>query len=396
MSGPLRISPFPRLLGSYFANELGDTIGAIALAILVFDETGDPLATTALLVAARFLPAFISPALVARLDQLAIGRTLAALYIVEALCFAALAALAEDFSLPLVLALALLDGTLALTGRGLTRGAIAATLGTAEQLRAGNALVNVAFSVATILGAVAAGVLVGESDVRTALLIDAGSFALVAVLMLTCRGLPVTSDDRQPFTLRLREGLGFVRRSPALRGLLALQALALVLFTLIVPIEVVYAKETLDAGDVGLGILMAAWGGGMVLGSGLYIVGRRIPPFGLVLVATALVGVGYLGMGFVRDLIPAAAFSVVGGIGNGSQLVAVVTLLQQETPLELQARVTGLLESLGAAMPGIGFALGGILTAATDAPTTYLVAGTGVLLLVIAAALRSRRTRLDT
>ncbi len=220
MLRPLRISPFPRLLGSYFANELGDVVGAIALAILVFDETGDPLATTALLVAARFLPAFVSPALVARLDQLAAGRTLAALYAVEALCFAALAALAEDFVLSLVLALALLDGTLALTGRGLTRGAIAATLGTEELLRHGNALVNVAFSVATVVGAVAAGVLVGESDVRTALLIDAGSFALVAILMLTCRGLPVAAEERQPFRERLGEGLGFVRRNPMLRGLL--------------------------------------------------------------------------------------------------------------------------------------------------------------------------------
>lgn len=386
MLQPLRVAPFPRLLGSYFFNELGDTVGAIALAILVFDQTGDPLATAALLVAARFLPAFISPALVARLDQLSAGRTLAALYAVEALCFTALAALAVNFSLPGVLALALLDGTLALTGRGLTRGAIAATLGTDDLLRSGNALVNVAFSVATIAGAVTAGILVGESSVRTALLVDAGSFALVAVLMATCRGLPVAADHREPYVARLRSGIGFIRSNPALRALLATQALALVLFTLIVPIEVVYAKETLDAGDVGLGVLMAAWGGGMVLGSALFIVARGLRPFSLVLIATAFVGAGYVGMGLVDELVAAAAFSVVGGIGNGSQIVAVVTLLQQETPPDLQARVTGLLESLGAAMPGIGFALGGILTAVTDAPTTYLVAGIGVLALVAGVA----------
>jgi MFS family permease len=87
-------------------------------------------------------------------------------------------------------------------------------------------------------------------------------------------------------------------------------------------------------------------------------------------------------MGIVRDLVPAIAFSVVGGIGNGVQVAAVVTLLQQRTPLELQARVTGLLESINAAMPGVGFLLGGVLTAVTSAPTTYLVAGSAVLLLV--------------
>ncbi len=165
------------------------------------------------------------------------------------------------------------------------------------------------------------------------------------------------------------------------------------LFTLIVPIEVVYAKETLDAGDVGLGVLMAAWGGGMVLGSAIFILGGRLHPFRLVLLATGLVGVGYLGMGLVRDLAPAAAFSIVGGIGNGSQLVAVVTLLQQETPLNLQARVSGLLESIGAAMPGVGFAIGGVLTAITDAATTYLVAGIGVIVLVLMAGVLGLRPR---
>ena len=53
---------------------------------------------------------------------------------------------------------------------------------------------------------------------------------------------------------------------------------------------------------------------------------------------------------------------MLGGTGNGVQWVAVVTALQEATPIDLQARVVGLLESLGAAMPGVGFLLGGALT----------------------------------
>lgn len=387
---PLRTPPFGRLLASYFINELGDTVGAIALAILVYDQTQDPLATTALLIAARFVPAFIAPALTARLDQLRFGVTLACVYAVEALCFLALAALADDFSLVLVLGLALIDGTLAVTGRGLTRGAIASTLGVDSALRAGNAMVNVAFAVATILGAVLAGVLVGEASAQTALLLDAASFAVVAGVVLTCRIDGTSVATQQGFVARVREGFAFVRRNRPVRLLLGIQSLALVLFTLIVPIEVVYAKETLDAGSVGFGVLMAAWGGGMVIGSALFIGAEKLQPMTVVLVATALVGAGYLGMGVVRELASAASFSVVGGVGNGVQVVAVVTLLQQETPLALQARVTGLLESIGAAMPGVGFLLGGVLTATTSAPTTYLVAGVGVLVLVAAVAVTPR------
>ena len=382
---PLRTPPFARLLTSYFVNELGDTLGAIALAILVYAKTGDPLATTALLVASRFVPSLLAPALTARVDQLAVGPTLAVLYVIEAACFAALALLTSNFSLPLVLILGLIDGLLALTARALTRGAIAATFGTGESLRAANALVNVAFSTATILGAILAGILVASFDVRLALLLDAASFALVSGLVLTCRGLPGAAELRVNSWERLREALGFVRRQPLLRLLLAAQAVALVLFTLIVPIEVVYAEETLDAGSIGFGVLMASWGGGMVIGSAVFVAARRLPTLTLVWVATALVGAGYLGMGLVRDLVPAATFSVVGGIGNGMQVVAVVTLLQQHTPLGLQARVTGLLESLSAAMPGVGYLLGGALTAAAGPATTYLAAGAGLLGLVLTA-----------
>ena len=44
----------------------------------------------------------------------------------------------------------------------------------------------------------------------------------------------------------------------------------------------------------------------------------------------------------------ACAFSVLGGAGNGIQWVAVMTALQEATPPEFQARMSGLLESLGA------------------------------------------------
>jgi MFS family permease len=393
---PLRTPPFARLLTSYFVNELGDTVGALALAILVYDATGDPMATTALLVASRFVPSLLAPGLTARVDQFPVGRTLALIYLVEAACFAVLALLATSFWLPLVLVLALVDGLLALTARALTRGAIAHVFGTGEPLRAANSLVNIGFATATILGAVLAGVLIASFDVQLALVADAASFALVALLVLTCRGLPGAADRRQGSWERLREALGFVRRRPLLRALLAAQALALVLFTLIVPIEVVYAKETLGAGSVGFGVLMGSWGVGMVLGSAVFAAARAQPVVTLVWAATALVGAGYLGMGLVRDLAPAAAFSVLGGIGNGMQVVAVMTLLQQETPLELQTRVTGLLESLSAAMPGVGYLLGGVLTAATDPAKTYLVAGGGLLALVtvgLAVLVTPRRRR---
>src|SRR4051812_8177160 len=60
-----------------------------------------------------------------------------------------------------------------------------------------------------------------------------------------------------------------------------------------------------------------------------------------------------------------------------------------------QARVVGLLESSLAAMPGVGYLIGGALTAAGSPPTPYPGAGTGTLTLVLVAPAVLRPPRLD-
>jgi MFS family permease len=392
---PLRIRPFGRLLTSYTLNELGDSVALVALALLVYGSTGEALPTAGLFLAAKFLPAFVAPALTARLDQIGLQRVLPLLYIAEALVFVVLAETAADPLIPLVLVLAFADGTLALTGRGLTRGAIAEVLTPHDRLREGNALVNIGFALASVGGAALGGVLVAAFDLRTALLIDAASFGFAALVLLRARGLPAAHAVRQPLLRRVREGLRHAAGHPRVRALLGGQALALVLFTLVPAIEVVYAKETLGTSDAGFGLLLSSWGAGIVVGSLLYLVARRAPQIPVVLAATAAVGVAYTGMAMVDTLAAACALSVLGGTGNGIQWVAVMTALQEATPLDLQARTVGLLESIGAAMPGVGFAAGGLLTAVWSPPAAFAVAGLGLLALVLAgsalALLRPRR-----
>src|SRR5712691_9260915 len=67
LSAPLRRPAFRRLASSFAINELGDWLGLIALAVLVFDRTNSALATTGLFLGTRFLPALLAPAFVARI-----------------------------------------------------------------------------------------------------------------------------------------------------------------------------------------------------------------------------------------------------------------------------------------------------------------------------------------
>ena len=78
-------------------------------------------------------------------------------------------------------------------------------------------------------------------------------------------------------------------------------------------------------------------------------------------------------MATAETLLVACLVSVVGGAGNGVQWISVVTALQEATPADYQARIVGLLESLGAAMPGVGYLLGGALVALGSPRTAYAV-----------------------
>jgi MFS family permease len=386
----LRVRGFPALATSYAINELGDNLGVVALAILVLDRTGSALAVTALFVAGKFVPAFVAPAMTAGLDHRPVARVLPALYVLEAGAFAGLATIADAFWLPAVVALAFVDGLLALTARGLSRGAIAAVLTPHGALRDGNALINVAFAVMSAAGPVLAGLIVHEWGVATALWLDAGSFLAVALLLVaSARSLPEPeSGVRQGWMARVRDGLAYVRGHPTAGRLIAGQSVAILFFTLIIPIEVVYAKETLDSSSLGYGALIAAWGVGILIGSGLFARSRGQSLGMLVLVSTAAIGAGYATMALAPTLLIACAGSVVGGTGNGVQWVAVMTALQEAVEDEYQARAAGLLESAAAAVPGLGYVIGGVLTAAVSPRLAYAVSAVGVAVVVATWARR--------
>jgi MFS family permease len=387
---PLAIRPFGRLLGSYTVNELGDSIGLVALAVLVFDRTEAVAPTAAFFLVAKFLPALIAPALTAHLDRFALRRALPGIYLLEAAAFAGLAyfAAGDRFVLAAVLALGLADGMLAITGRGLTRGAVAAVLQPKGLLASGNALMNLGFAVSSVGGAAIGGLLIAEIGVSAALLVDAASFLVIAAVLAATSGLPSAHvEGHQRWIERFRDGLAYARHSLQVRVLLIGQSLALILFTLVVPIEVIYAKETLGTSSAGFGILLAAWGAGILLGSLLFLWLKNRSGFGLLLLSSAAVGLAYLGMASAQTLLFACLMSVVGGAGNGVQWVAVMTALQESTPPEYQARVSGLMESIGAGMPGVGFLIGGVIVELSSPRTAYTVAGVGVMVLVVAAAL---------
>lgn len=397
--GPLRYPSFTRLLVARTVNEAGNWLGLVALAALVYAQTSSVIATAALMVSMQVLPALIAPALIGRVEAHDLRRVLIGLYAIEAVAFAALALLAQSFLLPAVLAIAAFDGVLALSARALTRAGVAAVLEPTGELRAGNALINVGATLAIACGPIAGGFLVAGAGAAPALLIDAASFLLCALVLVSSPPLPRLVPEAEPVTgwrERLREALAYVRDNALVRRLLVGQALALACFALTVPVDVAYATDTLGAGEQGFGLLLGFWGLGMVAGGLIFAAGRR---FSLALIlagSTVLMGIAYLGLAAAPTLALALAASLLGGVGNGIQWVALVTTVQELVGARLQARVVGLLESSASGADALGFFAGAAIAVALAPRASYLVAGLGVLIVTCLFFLRLPRRKLTS
>jgi MFS family permease len=382
---PLRRPVFRRLAATFAVNELGDWMGIVALSVLVFDRTDSAFATSALFLGTGFLPALIAPVLVARVEQPPPRFALPVIYCGEAAAFGALALLADDFSLAAVVVVAAIDGALALSARVLTRAVVVALLEPVGELRAGNAILNVAFTGGAAVGPGIAGLVVAGFGIPSALLLDAVSFYITAWILLTAGPLPHAEPEPGRLRERVSAGLAYIRERATLRRLLIAQGVAAIFFTAVLPIEVVYAQETLGAGASGYGLLLGSWGAGMVLGSLVFAALRRAALPKLLFFSTLTIGAGYLGLAAAPSLAVACAASVLGGAGNGVQWVALISAVQELTAQGMQNRVMSVLESIGTAMPGIGFLLGGLTATVFDPRVTFLLAGAGVLAIVAVA-----------
>jgi MFS family permease len=390
---PLRRPLFRRLLATYSINEIGDWMGIVALSVLVFEATHSPLATAGLFIGTRFLPAFLSPLLVTRIEGPPPRFVLPLIYCCETAAFGVLALLASNFSLALVIVVATIDGTLALTGRALTRSVVVSLLKESGELRAGNAMLNVAFTAGAAIGPALAGLAVSGLGVGAALFLNAASFYVVALILVTAGKMPRAEAEEGDTMARVRAGISYLRRQFALRRLLIAESLAFIFFSAVIPLEVVYAKQTLGASDTGYAIMLASWGVGMVLGSFVFVAVKKSSLIVLLVLSTIVMGAGYLGLALAPTLAIACAASVVGGVGNGVHWVSAISAVQELTESGMQARVMAVLESVAAAMPGIGFVLGGAIGAVLSTRVAFAISAFGVLAVVILIAPLARDQR---
>jgi hypothetical protein len=432
-----------RIVVAYTVNQLGTWLAYVALLLSTYDHTHSALAIAGLLVAGRLLPALLTPSLVAAIELARRRGSLSTLYLLEAAAALALALLLEHFWLPGVLVLVAIDGTAAITAGALLRasaaheaiaeigahpvadidarsaagidarsaagidGESAGDTGVQEPVaglpkpvaglqepvtdaqesaqRRANASLNLGFTLAVTLGPAASGAIVAAAGSPVALLIDAVSFMACGLLLLGIEAHAqhedAAHDGEGSVAGRLAAAWRHLREVPRLRALLLVEALAIVCFAAVEPIEVLFVKATLHAGDRGFGFLTAAWGVGMVIGGVLFARAVTRPLRPMLVWGTLAVGLAYIGFALSPTLAVACAAAVIGGLGNGVQWAALISAVQRLTPHALLGRLMSTVESIGAICPALGFAVGGVLAQLLGTRSAMLVAGVAASLM---------------
>jgi MFS family permease len=381
---------FRLLFLATFGSGIGTWLAVIALQVDIVDRTHSGPWVAALLVAS-ILPSvafgLVLGPLVDRLSRkaLMIGSDLARLAVFVALPFAG--------SATVVVALALVAGVAA----AFFRPAVLAGLpNMVEEDRVADANSSLQLSewAATAGGPLVGGALVAASGPELAYWLNAATFLLSTLLVARIPGRLLQSEQSlsRGHWHDLREGFRTVRASRALVTVLVAWSIAMLASGGVNVAEIFLARESYGAGDFGFGLLWAASGVGLVVGSlvtpgwidrhGLsvvYPISLVVFAFGIAVAAVAPnVWVGAAGM-------------VVAGGGNGAAVIANITFVQHAAPDRLRGRAFTLLMSATYGVLLIAFLGAGPLTDAVGARWVYGLSAALVAVAAVAAVALGRR-----
>jgi len=261
-------------------------------------------------------------------------------------------------------------------------------------------LAGTAERLASTAGAALAGMLVAAIGPAAALLVDAASFGVSAVLVaLTAprRSRAAEDDDGLGYLQRLRDGCQFLRRDKVLVAITAMLAVTNLLdiayTTVLVP---VWAKDGgYGAETVGLlfGAFSAASAGGAVVAAAI---GHRLPRFAAYLVAFLITGAPrFVVLAVDAPVWTVLAVAVSAGFASGFLNPILGAVLFERIPRPLVGRVTSLSTSLCWAGIPLGGVVGGVLVTAVGLAPALLVCGAAYLLATMAPAVRPQFREMD-
>ncbi len=381
---------------------VGTWMQAVAQAWLVLELTDEPLAL-GLVAAAQFVPVLVLGlfgGIVA--DSLPKRRTLVVLQAAMMLLAVTLFALTatDVIEVWMILVLAFLLGTLNAFEMPVRQAFAVELVGRADMPSA-IGLSAAMFNASRIVGPAIGGLVIAAAGVETAFLLNAVSFGAVLVayaLMRTADLYPIARLER-PGSARdvvrsLREGLGYVRRTPVILlgvttvGLVSMLAMN---FQVLVPL---LARDVLAVGAEGFGFLMAASGVGSLIASVWLAFGRGIRPW-VIVGGAMLIGAAVAALGLTTSYPIAAGLLFLAGMGGIAMAVGANMTNQLTAPDELRGRVIGVHTTIFVGSSPIGGLIAATIASLASVEAAFIFGGILSLVVGLVGAAWLRRALRD-
>ncbi|MGN7412368.1 MFS transporter [Paenibacillus sp. SAF-068] len=394
----IRIKPYMQFMLSKVVSRFGDSIDSIAYSWMVYILTGSKVLMGTLL-AVNFLPSiFLGLFAGALVDRMSLKRVIVITNTGRGLFVGITALLFGMGQLEVwhLFVVTILNSLLECFTIPAEVSSVPRLL-PPSMLLSGNAMSSSATRVAELAGLAVAGALIASIGIAWTILIDAGLFALSALMMSrvgypeastssnnankTLSGMESVPSEKRNIFSEMAEAFYFLRKHALL--LIVSILFAFVNFCLM-PFNVLrtpYVIETLHAGAGGLSLLSGLMVGGMVFG-GVWMAQRGAHYRKSVLVIS---GVVMLGLSYAMTALPAymtsfqlpvaAAFCLLMGMGIPLATTPLATYLMEVTPSEMLGRVYALQSMLVVSVAPLGSLASGALADWMSMPVLFIVFG---------------------
>ncbi len=197
------------------------------------------------------------------------------------------------------------------------------------------------------------------------------------------------TETKLPYYESLKQGIVFARKSKVLPWLFVMNASVNVFGVAVFPLMPEYATKVFDVGSVGFGVMSAAMGVGLAIGSiiiSIFGMPRRL--IWLIVFSSFCWDFCMIGFGFSRIYPLSIALLLIMGVSGMIWVNAIINLFQRTAIGNMRGRVMSLY-TIGMGLFPLGWAYGGALSALIGNEMTLIISALGGTPLVLLAMLLS-------
>ncbi|HEX5984841.1 MAG TPA: MFS transporter [Solirubrobacterales bacterium] len=363
---------FRLVAGAVGLSALGDWVAIVALGLFIGEQTD-----SGFLVAALWICLFGPSVLVAGLAGVLVDRieTTRLLALVSTLGTVVAAALAFTGDVGLALALTALLGVVFAISQPAEFALVPPLAGT--RVQEANGHVETARYVGFGIGPLVGGLLYSLGGLELAMLVDAATFAAVALAARTLRvKRPPGELPEGELAPRARDGIACLYRDSTLALVMTVAFGSLFFMSAVWVGELFFVEDVLEMGDVAYASMFSVWTVGMALGA--MLLSRRVPTKALALAGLAAASIQGAALAVPALWLSFAFFlacAFVGGTAHGVKNVMYRSLIHVRVADGLHGRAFAAYNAIRNTAELGAFAAGGFLVTAIGPRGTLAYAG---------------------